>query len=110
MDTQKFGRRMVDDQSDRLTRLEVNVQHVMDTQVEIKTALSNLPTRIELAQLVSKAEYTTITNNFETRIQKLEAQTPRSLMKATQEIAVTITAIAAAGGLLSTLMYFVNHK
>lgn len=94
-------------------RLDERLTHLMSTVGEIKARLDQVPTRGEIAALVSRSEHSATVVALETRIQTLETKvadaSPRSRLTFIKEVALTIAAVGAAGVLLQALVHWIDR-
>lgn len=94
-------------------RLDERLKHLMETVGEIKARLDQVPTRGEIAALVSRSEHSAAVVALETRIATLETRaqesSPRSRLSLVREIALTIAAVGAAGVLVQALVHWIDR-
>lgn len=96
-----------------LVRLDERMAHVMRAIDDIKSTLETMPTRAEVAALVSRSEHSAAVVSLDTRIQNLEArvkaQSPMSLLEVIQKIAITIAALGSSGALIVAVVQFLDR-
>jgi hypothetical protein len=99
---------MTDDQVRELANLSASMLHITKAVDEIKRRVEGMPTREELRLFVTKAESDAKIDSMERRIGTLEKATEDNsatgLMKRIQNIALTVTAVAAAFGVVAFLV------
>ena len=91
--------------------LAEQMKQVAASIAEIKNDLKNMPTRREIEAFVSRAEHSSAVVALDVRLKdverKVDENSPKSLMQTVQQIAITISALGAAGGLLfAVFAYF----
>lgn len=104
---------MNDTTTPSVDRLDERINHLVQAVGRIQERLDKVPTREEMAALVSKAEHSAAVVALEGRIQTLEAKVAessgRSRLTLIREICVTIAAIGAAGVLLVNLVHLFDR-
>ena len=95
--------------------LTEQMKQVAASIAEIKIDLKNMPTRREIEAFVSRAEHASAVVALDMRLKdverKVDENSPKSLMQTIQQIAVTISALGASGGLLfAVFSYFARSK
>lgn len=91
-----------------LVRLDERMAHVMRSIDEIKDSIGLLATRKEIADMMTRTEHSAITGGIVARLDALELRvksiSPMSLLDVVQRIAVTISALGAAGAVIYQVM------
>ena len=104
---------MADNQTPSIERLDERLANVMTALGEVKTRLDQVPTRAEIAALVSRSEHSTAVAALETRIGTLEAKvaeaSPKSRMALVREICLTIAAIGAAAVIVVNIVHWIER-
>lgn len=105
----QIARTMSDTTTPSVDRLDERINQLMSAVGEIKDRLDQVPTRAEMAALVSKAEHSAAVVALEGRISTLEGKVAeasgRSRLGLIKELALTIAAVGAAGLLVVNLVH-----
>ena len=100
-------------QQPNLVRLDERMAHVMRAIDQIQSTLETMPTRAEVAALVSRSEHSAAVVSLDNRIANLEArirgQSPMSLLEVVQKIAVTVSALGASIALIVAVVQFLSR-
>lgn len=87
-------------------RLDERMKHLVATVDDIKR---NMATRDEIANLVSKAAHDAAVGNLQGQIDRLREavkdQSPATLMDRIRSVALTMAAVAAAGGVIVAIVH-----
>lgn len=75
--------------------LDIHLGFVMDELRTLRNQLGQLATKAEVDQRIGALE------------KKIEANAPRSILKIATEVAIAVTAIAAAGGVILAIASFI---
>lgn len=94
---------MTEDQVAQLSALGRDMEHVIKAVDEIKRGLGNLATKEEVAAMVSRADHTALTYRVETLERRVDDQSPTSWISTITRVAVMITAVTAAFGVISLI-------
>ena len=78
--------------------------HVTKAVDDIKTRVDKMPTREELREFVTRQELTILAGSLETVERRVVEGSLRSAMAKARDVALTVTAIAAAIGVIAHLM------
>lgn len=84
----------------RLARLDERLTHLMGAVDDIKIGMQALATKEQLAEMVTRSDHATVYGDLRNRIEKLEAQTPMSMIDIITRVAVAVSAVGAAVALL----------
>ena len=101
---------MTEDQVKQLVGLSRDVAHILEALDAMRQVIGKLATKDELAAMVSKREHDLLefrVRNLETDAtairERIKEQSASSLMDKVQKVALTITAVAAAVGVVGLL-------
>lgn len=87
-------------------RLDERMRHLVATVDDIKR---NMATRDEIANLVSKAAHESAISNLQVQInairQAVADQSPATWLERIKSLALTIAAVAAAGGVIVAIVH-----
>jgi tRNA G37 N-methylase TrmD len=95
---------MTEDQIRELANLSASMAHVTKAVDDIKTRVDKMPTREELREFVTRQELTILAGRVETVERRVVEGSLRSAMAKARDVALTVTAIAAAIGVIAHLM------
>ena len=100
---------MTEDQVAQLSALGRDMEHVMRTMQEIKSTLQSLPTKADVDAMVSKADHNALAFRVDSLEKKVADNSPAAWIQTITRVAVMITAIGAAVGLLGTLFVHLSR-
>ena len=93
-----------------IERLDERIAHLVSAVGEIKERLDQVPTRAEIALLVSRSEHSAAVVALETRISTLETKvadaSPKSRLALVREICLTIAAVGAAAVIVVNVVHW----
>lgn len=94
---------MTEDQVAQLSALGRDMEHVIKAVDEIKSGLGNLATKAEVAAMVSRADHAALTYRVDSLERRVEDQSPSSWVSNITKVALMLTAVGAAAGLVAII-------
>jgi predicted house-cleaning noncanonical NTP pyrophosphatase (MazG superfamily) len=95
---------MTEDQIREIANLSASMAHVTKAVDDIKTRVDKMPTREELREFVTHQELTSLAGRLEAVERRVVEGSLQSAMARARDIALTVTAVAAAIGVIAHLM------
>jgi hypothetical protein len=102
---------MTEDQVKQLVSLSRDVAHILEALDAMRQVIGKLATKDELAAMVSKREHDLLSYRVQTLEaeaisirERLKEQSASSIMDRLQKVAVTLTTVAAACGVVAAIV------
>jgi phage-related minor tail protein len=103
---------VTEDQVRELAGVSADMKHLMRSMEEIKTGMSMLATKTELERFTLQSTHDTAVDSLRRDIadlkKQIEGQSAASWMDRIKTLAMTIAAVAAAGGVLTAAVHWAD--